>query len=324
MTWRIPPPASRVPISPTVRISGAVAALRLLPARLDYFVRAICLMVYNHPSPSAAAVVNEAALLAGRRGASKVTFSDLTAAAERVVAGVQRPSLVIRESEKRIVAFHECGHAILGAAAPAGSSVRKISVVPRGSGALGYTLRAPEGDRYLLGEDEARATLAMLLAGRGAERIVLGKVTSGASDDLRRATVLAGQMVTDYGMCPSVGPRAVVDGFGSGLQSDPRSPSPALQIAVDESVDRLLRGAEAAAEGTLLANRALLDEMAEELIRTEVLDGESLGNFLKRVEAPKVLQDFVAAGPPSPGANGGNGNGQPMLGAAAQVLANRG
>lgn len=275
--------------------------------------------------PSAAAVVNEAALLAGRRGASQVAFTDLLAAAERVVAGVQRPSLVIRDAEKRIVAFHECGHAILGAAAPAGNSVRKISIVPRGSGALGFTLRAPEGDRFLLGEDEARATLAMLLAGRGAERIVVGRVTSGASDDLRRATVLSGQMVADYGMCPSIGPRAVTDGFGSGLPSDPRSPSPALQIAVDDSVDRLLRGAEAAAEATLLANRSLLDEMAEELIRMEVLNGDALDSFLKRVKSPAVLLDYVAKGiipPPVADSNvvGGNGNGGQMIEAAAQAL----
>lgn len=263
-------------------------------------------------------MVNEAALLAGRRGASAVSFEDLSAAAERVVAGVERPSLVIREKEKRVVAYHECGHAILGAAAPAGSSVRKISVVPRGTGALGYTLRAPEGDRFLLGEDEARATLAMLLGGRGAERVVVGRVTSGAADDLRRATVLAGQMVADYGMCPSVGPRAIIDALGSGLQSDPRSPSPALQIAVDESVDRLLRGAEAAAEATLVANRGLLDEMAEELIRAEVLDGDALDRFLKRVEAPSALRDYVEHGPPAAN-GGGNGNGQ-MVEVAAQAL----
>lgn len=275
-------------------------------------------------SPPAPAVVNEAALLAGRRGAAAVAFEDLSAAAERVVAGVQRPSLVIRASEKRIVAFHECGHAILGAAAPAGSSVKKISIVPRGGGALGFTLRAPEGDRYLLSEDEARSTLAMLLGGRGAERLVVGRVTSGAADDLRRATVLAEQMVTDYGMCPSIGPRAVSDGFGGGLQSDPRSPSPALMIAVDEGVDALLRGAEAAAEACLVANRALLEEMAEELIRVETLDGGPLDGFLARVERPAQLLEYVATGVQQPRAaapemNNGGAAG-PIVGATAQAL----
>lgn len=145
-------------------------------------------------------LVNEAALLAARQNRDAVITADFNEAIERVVAGLEKRSRVLNETEKKTVAYHEVGHAIVGALMPGAGRVEKISVVPRGVGALGYTIQMPEEDRFLMIEDEIRGRIATLLGGRSAEEIVFGKVSTGASDDIQKVTELAERYVTLYGM----------------------------------------------------------------------------------------------------------------------------
>ncbi|MDY6786412.1 MAG: ATP-dependent zinc metalloprotease FtsH, partial [Cyanobacteriota bacterium] len=145
-------------------------------------------------------LVNEAALLAARNKRETVAQADFNEAIERVVAGLEKKSRVLNEKEKKIVAYHEVGHALVGATLPGGSKVAKISIVPRGMAALGYTLQLPTEDRFLLSESELRGQIATLLGGRAAEELIFSSITTGASNDLQRATDLAEQMVTTYGM----------------------------------------------------------------------------------------------------------------------------
>ena len=149
--------------------------------------------------------VNEAALLAARRQADAVTLNDFEAAMERIVAGLENRTRVMNEQERRTVAFHECGHALMAHLVPHGDPVSKISIVPRSRGALGYTLQMPKEDRYLLTVEELEDRLAVMLGGRAAELIVFNTISTGATDDIQRATELARRMVTEYGMSEKLG-----------------------------------------------------------------------------------------------------------------------
>ncbi len=151
-------------------------------------------------------LVNEAALLAARNQRSTVAQEDFNEAIERVVAGLEKKSRVLSEKEKKIVAYHEVGHALVGAVMPGGGKVAKISIVPRGMAALGYTLQMPTEDRFLMDDTELRDQIATLLGGRAAEEIIFGSITTGAANDLQRATDFAERMVTTYGMSKTLGP----------------------------------------------------------------------------------------------------------------------
>ena len=153
-------------------------------------------------------LVNEAALLAARAKRTKVEQEDLGEAIERVVAGLEKKSRVLQDDEKKVVAYHEVGHAIVGHLMPGGSKVAKISIVPRGMSALGYTLQLPTEERFLNSREDLQGQIATLLGGRSAEEIVFGKITTGASNDLQRATDIAEQMVGTYGMSDTLGPLA--------------------------------------------------------------------------------------------------------------------
>ncbi len=153
-------------------------------------------------------MVNEAALLAARGNRKSVEQQDLSEAIERVVAGLEKKSRVLQDDEKKVVAYHEVGHAIVGHLMPGGSKVAKISIVPRGMSALGYTLQLPTEERFLNSKEELQGQIATLLGGRSAEEIVFGKITTGASNDLQRATDIAEQMVGTFGMSDILGPLA--------------------------------------------------------------------------------------------------------------------
>ncbi len=150
-------------------------------------------------------VVNEAALLAARRNKEAITMEELSEAVERAVAGLERKSRVLNEKERRIVAYHEAGHAIVGELVDEANPVQKISIIPRGVAALGYTLNSPAEDRYLATKDELKAQICGLLGGRAAEEIVFGEISTGASGDLARATQVAESMVKEYGMSRTLG-----------------------------------------------------------------------------------------------------------------------
>ena len=145
-------------------------------------------------------LINEAALLAARQNCTAVTMADFNEATERILTGLEKKSRVLNETEKKTVAYHEVGHAIVASLMPGTDKVEKISIVPRGIGALGYTLQLPEEDRFLMIEDEIRGRIATLLGGRAAEELTFGKVSTGASDDIQKATDLAERFVTLYGM----------------------------------------------------------------------------------------------------------------------------
>lgn len=233
-------------------------------------------------------LVNEAALLAARNQRQTVAQEDFKEAIERVVAGLEKRSRVLNEKEKKIVAYHEVGHAIIGALMPGGGKVAKISIVPRGMGALGYTLKLPTEDRFLMDETEFREQIATLLGGRAAEEIVFQRVTNGASDDLQRATDLAERMVTTYGMSQVLGPLAYGKGgkasFLGNESNSRRNMSEKTAEAIDLEVKEIVDAAHQLALDILKKNRALLDEIANQLLATEVVEGEELQAWLDRVQ----------------------------------------
>jgi cell division protease FtsH len=239
-------------------------------------------------------LVNEAALLAARNQREKVILKDFQEAIERVIAGLEKKSRVLSEQEKKIVAYHEVGHAVIGAVMPGGGKVSKISIVPRGLSALGYTLKLPTEDRFLMTEIEFRQQIAMLLGGRAAEALVFQSVTNGASDDLQRATDIAEQMVTLYGMSKALGPlayekRSANSFLGNGQSSPRRSLSEDTGKAIDEEVKQIVEIAYEQALQILRDNRELLETMTSQLLTTEVLEGDELQSLLNQVRPLEVI-----------------------------------
>ncbi|HBC40509.1 MAG TPA: cell division protein FtsH [Pseudanabaena sp.] len=235
-------------------------------------------------------LVNEAALLAARAGRETVLLEDFAEAVERVVAGLEKKSRVLNENEKRIVAYHEVGHALVGALNPGSGKVEKISIVPRGMAALGYTLQLPTEDRFLMSKEEIEAQIATLLGGRSAEEIIFGSITTGASNDLQRATELADKMVTSYGMSEVLGPLAYQkqqNQFLGGMEMA-RNVSPATSEAIDKEIKTIVENAHAKALAILNANRDLLESISEKLLETEVIEGEFLSNLLAQVKPLEV------------------------------------
>lgn len=235
-------------------------------------------------------LVNEAALLAARSQRQAVSQADFKEAIERVIAGLEKKSRVLSDKEKKIVAYHEVGHALVGALMPGGGKVAKISIVPRGMGALGYTLKMPTEDRFLMDDSELRDQIATLLGGRAAEEIVFAKVTTGASDDLQRATNLAERMVTTYGMSQVLGPLAYDKSqgnnfLGNGGGNLRRMVSEKTAEAIDLEVKEIVEKGHQQALGILNHNRELLEAIARELLATEVIEGEKLQNWLAQVQA---------------------------------------
>jgi cell division protease FtsH len=244
-------------------------------------------------------LVNEAALLAARQNRQAVAMADFNEAIERVVAGLEKRSRVLNETEKKTVAYHEVGHAIIGALMPGAGRVEKISVVPRGVGALGYTLQMPEEDRFLMIEDEIRGRIATLLGGRSAEEIVFGKVSTGASDDIQKATDLAERYVTLYGMSEKLGPVAfekIQQQFLEGYGNPRRSISPKVAEEIDREVKQIVDNAHHIALSILQNNRELLEQTAQELLQKEILEGNVLREHLSQAQKPEELQEWLRTG----------------------------
>merc|ERR1711968_86442 len=212
-------------------------------------------------------LVNEAALLAARAMRTKVEQQDLGEAIERVVAGLEKKSRVLQDDEKKVVAYHEVGHAIVGHLMPGGSKVAKISIVPRGMSALGYTLQLPTEERFPNSKEELKGQIATLLGGRSAEEVVFGKITTGASNDLQRATDIAEQMVGTFGMSDILGPLAYDKQGGGqflGNGNNPRrSVSDATAQAIDKEVRDLVDDAHETALNILRNNLPLLESISQ-------------------------------------------------------------
>ena len=244
-------------------------------------------------------LANEAALLAARQNRDAVVMADFNEAIERVVAGLEKRSRVLNEIEKKTVAYHEVGHAIIAAMMPGAGKVEKISIVPRGVGALGYTLQMPEEDRFLMVEDEIRGRIATLLGGRSSEEIIFGKVSTGASDDIQKATDLAERAVTLYGMSDELGPVAfekTQQQFIEGYSNPRRAISPKVAEEIDREVKETIDAAHHIALAILDKNRDLLEETAQTLLQKEVLEGSALREQLKLAKVPAEMDEWLRTG----------------------------
>jgi cell division protease FtsH len=224
-------------------------------------------------------VVNEAALRAARLGKDAVDMTDFDDAIDRVVAGLERKSRVISPREKEIVAYHEAGHALVAESRPLADRVAKVSIIPRGVMALGYTQQRPTEDRYLMMRTELLDRLDVLLGGRVAEELVLNDVSTGAHDDLQRATDLVRHMIMRYGMGQALGlasfePQRPT--FLPGPAGAPKEYSERTAEAIDGEIQTLLGAAHARVQATLTAKRSALDALAKRLIEHEVVDRETL------------------------------------------------
>jgi cell division protease FtsH len=233
-------------------------------------------------------LVNEAALMAARANREVVLMKDFHEALERVVAGLEKRSRLLTPLERQIVAYHEVGHALVGALMPGGSKVSKISIVPRGAGALGYTLQMPQEDRFLMLEDELRGQLTTLLGGRAAEEIVFGKVSTGASDDIQKATDLAERAVTRYGMSDTLGPIAFEKNSSQflGDSISRRAISEEVAVEIDRQVKQNIDRAHSTALEILQLNHGLLESTTQILLEKEVLEGDELQGILALVQVP--------------------------------------
>ncbi|MDQ3985134.1 MAG: ATP-dependent zinc metalloprotease FtsH [Actinomycetota bacterium] len=227
-------------------------------------------------------VINEAALLAARKGSAEVGMTELDEAVDRVVAGLERRSQVLTEKERRMVAYHELGHALVARFVDHADPVHRISIIPRGIGALGYTQQLPEEERYLMSEPELRDRVAVLMGGRAAEQLVFGFATTGAQDDLKKATEIARRMVMEFGMSEAVGPINIGD-------QGPRFLSPAFrrgdevsdetEMAIDREVKSILVEASERASSILTEHRKDLDGLSGVLLEKESLGRRELDEY---------------------------------------------
>jgi cell division protease FtsH len=226
-------------------------------------------------------VVNEATLLTARRGKDRVGQAELQEAVERIVAGLEKKNRLLTPMEKERVAYHELGHALVALALPGSGAVQKISIIPRGIAALGYTLQLPTEDRFLMTEPELRDKIAVLLGGRVAEELVFHEASTGAQDDLRKATAIARSMVRAYGMSERIGTVSLEGGAPSFLLPAGQAPaagesSEATARVVDREVRRIIDEQYARVSGLLAQQRGVLREAATLLVGKETISGEEL------------------------------------------------
>ncbi|MGE0154989.1 MAG: ATP-dependent zinc metalloprotease FtsH [Reyranellaceae bacterium] len=228
-------------------------------------------------------LVNEATLLATRRNADAVTMEDFNNAIERIVAGLEKRNRLLNPKEREIVAYHETGHALVAMALPGVDKVHKVSIIPRGIGALGYTIQRPTEDRYLMTREELENKMAVLLGGRAAEWIVFGHLSTGAADDLAKATDIAHAMVTRYGMTEKLGHVALEKDRRSFLATDQpyygppeRNYSDQTAATVDGEVRRIIDATFNRTVGILQERRAALERTARRLLEKETLDEKEM------------------------------------------------
>jgi cell division protease FtsH len=280
--------------------SGRIAILQVHARQVilgeDVNLEEVATQTAGFAGADLANLVNEAALLGARHNRQAVLMADFGEAFERVVAGLEKRSRVLTTQERQTVAYHEVGHALVGALMPGGGKVAKISIVPRGLGALGYTLQTPEEDRFLLLEDELRGKIATLLGGRAAELVVFNKISTGAADDIQKATALAEKAITQYGMS-TVGPIAFVQEEGKFLTNSTsrRTVSGEVTAEIDRLVQQNINQAYEMAQKILELNRSLLESTTQILLKQEVLEGSQLSEILTQVKAPPKLAEFLSS-----------------------------
>ncbi|MGH8198805.1 MAG: ATP-dependent zinc metalloprotease FtsH [Steroidobacteraceae bacterium] len=245
-------------------------------------------------------IVNEAALHAARRDKSTVDMIDFDESIDRAVAGLEKKTRVMTPKERETVAYHESGHALVAESRASADKVAKVSIIPRGIGALGYTQQQPTEDRYLLKHGELLDRLDVLLGGRGAEQLIFGERSTGAQNDLQRATDLARQMITRYGMSEALGP-ATFEGARTALYlPEATAPNRAefserTAETIDEEVHRLLAAAEKRVSETLAARRAELEALARALLQQELVDRPTLLAILGKARESRAVRELPSS-----------------------------
>jgi cell division protease FtsH len=269
---------------------------RLVTLAENVNLEAIAQMTPGFSGADLANLVNEAALLASRHEKEAVEMVDFDAAFERVVAGSEHRTRSITLQEKRVIAVHEAGHALIASLMPNADKVRKVTIVPRGR-AMGYTMQLPTNDRYVLGERELETRLTVLVGGRVAEAMEFGEASTGAMDDLARATDLARRMVTEFGMSPILGPvRLATDMQANYLSQqlglDARV-SPETATLVDTETRRIIEEAVDEARSRLENHRAILNRLADLLCEQETVDGAQIEAIIHEMQIHEPVENFL-------------------------------
>jgi len=271
---------------------GRVAILKVHTRNLvlgdDIDLEKIAAMTTGFVGADLANLCNEAALLASRAGRDKITMKDFQDAFERVVAGLEKKNRVINPKERKIIAYHESGHAIVGYFTPGADEVQKVSIVPRGLGALGYTLQTPTEDRFLMSREELLGKIKGLLGGRAAEQLVFGEISTGASNDLERVSKIARSMIVVYGMSKRLPNLSLVEGtqgqfLGQGPTVTPHSQK--IEEMIDEEVLEIIDQCYKDVLELLTEKRDKLDQMAQRLLEKENIDADDVKEILG--EKPK-------------------------------------
>lgn len=239
-------------------------------------------------------VVNEAALLAARHGKETVTMDELDEAIDRILAGPAKKSRVMAPQEKRRVAYHESGHTLMAEALPTADPVRKVTIIPHGVAALGYTQQLPTEDRYLYTKEELLDRIAVMLGGRAAEEVIFQDLSTGAQDDLQRASEMARRMVTEFGMSESLGPYAIEHGrqavFLDAQSSGSKTYSEATAQSIDQEAKNIVERMYQRARELLLKHRDKLETVAQHLLKHEVIDQATLATLLNDLNPGKEPQ----------------------------------
>ncbi len=278
---------------PDIKEREAILKVHVLKVKLaeDVNLATVASRTPGFSGADLANVVNEAALLAVRKNLKTVNGSCFEDAIDRVIAGLAKKNRVINEPEKRIIAVHESGHALVANKTAGADKVHRISIVPRSSGALGFTLQIPEEDRHLMTAGQLRSMIRVLLGGRAAESLVFGEVTSGAQDDLRRATTIAKRMISEFGMGKSVGLVSLMPG-STGFLENPFGRDESLPVSeelankIDKEVRGILDEEFENAQKILTQYRAVLDRITNDLLKKETLEAN---DFLALVDEPASI-----------------------------------
>jgi cell division protease FtsH len=289
--------------------SGRADILRIyldkVETETDIDAQKIAAMTAGMVGADLANLINEAALLAVRRDKSRITMAEVEEAVERVVAGLEKKNRLINPEEKKIVAYHELGHALVAMALPGTDPVQKISIIPRGIAALGYTMQVPTEDRFLMRKTELNHRIATLLGGRAAEALVFNDISTGAHNDLSRATDIARSMVKEYGMSDRLGQvyfaHKQQPQFLGVVQPDGGPYSDDTAQTIDAEIRRIIDDQYQIALGILEENRELLETTAAKLLEDEIIDGPALAELAAAVQTTRPVSETHRAAEPDHG-----------------------
>jgi len=265
--------------------------MRNKPVAKDVDVRVLARRTPGFVGADIENLINEASLLAARKNKDEIGIEELEAAIDRVIAGPEKKSRVMQKREKRIIAYHESGHTLVGNLLPFADPIYKVSIIPRGSAALGYTLQLPLEDRYLATKSELMDKLTVLLAGRASEELMFNEITTGAQNDLQQATSIARKMICEYGMSEKLGPVSLAENHEVFLGRDflkEKSYSEELAFDIDREIRRIIRDCHKRAMKILEENKDKLIQLAETLEEKEILGREEIEKIIGKKISPKA------------------------------------